>query len=97
MSGKALDDVYRERNLLACALTQLLNPPMAGWTPAPDEDGDEWAIVWAETPMGQVSWHVSRDVAEELAPRNDDYDYDGHSAEVKNDRLASWCEEGAWY
>lgn len=90
---KALDDVYRDRNLLACALSELV---MGGWTPA-EEDPDEWAIVWIETPMGQMSWHVPREMAESLATRDDSYDYDGHSRAVKNDRLASWADEGCRY
>lgn len=96
-STKQIDDVYRDRNLLACAIANMLDYPMAGWTPAPDTDSDGWAIVWAETPMGQVSWHVPRDLAESLVTRCDDYDYDGHDREEKNDRLASWAEEGCWY
>jgi len=92
--SKTTDDVYRDRNLLACALAAEIGWPMAGWTPAPDGDGDEWAVVWVETPMGQVSWHVPRDLAESLVRRNDDYEYDGHSREIKNDRLAAWAEDG---
>jgi hypothetical protein len=102
MSDSLAEDVYRDRNLLACALANLRGPPMGGWTPAddPDDDdadADEWAIVWVETPMGQVSWHVPRDMAERLVRRNDRYEYDGHTREVKNDRMASWCDEGCWY
>ena len=91
---KELDDVYHDRNLLACALVESIGYPMAGWTPAPDADADKWAVVWAETPMGQVSWHVPRDLAEWLVTRNDRYDYDGHSRAVKNDRLSGWVNEG---
>lgn len=50
---KALEDVYHDRNLLACALAVATGAP-SGWKPAPDA-GDEWAIVWIETPMGQTS------------------------------------------
>ena len=91
---KAIDAVYCDRNLLACAVAKLVGYPMAGWTPAPDEDSDEWAVVWAETPHGQVSWHVPRDLAEQLVTRNDDYDYDGHDRAVKNARLSGWTNEG---
>lgn len=92
---KPIQAVYRDRNLLACALAELIGYPMAGWTPAPDDDGEEWAVVFAETPHGQVSWHVPREMAENLVTRNDEYVYDGHDREVKNDRLASWTEDGA--
>lgn len=90
-----MDAVYRDRNLLACAFAELA--PMGGWTPAPDYDPEEWAIVHASTPMGQVSWHVPREMAASLVTRDDDYEWDGHSRDVKNDRLASWAEEGCWY
>jgi hypothetical protein len=94
MTEKNTDEVYRDRNLLACALVSKIGYPMAGWMPAPDTDSDEWAVVWAELPTGQVSWHVPRDMAEKLTPRNNEYSYDGHSREIKNDRLASWTHDG---
>lgn len=91
---KAIDEVYRDRNLLACAVAELAG--IGGWTPA-EEDPEEWAIVFAETPMGQVSWHVPREMAESLVRRARSYEYDGHSRDVKNDRMASWVEEGCPY
>ncbi|PHQ39077.1 hypothetical protein DJ69_08135 [Halorubrum persicum] len=84
---KALEDVYRERNLLACALAVATDAP-SGRKPAPDA-GDEWAIVWIETPMGQVSWHVPADLAESIGTMQRDSDYSGYSREQKNDVLAS--------
>lgn len=91
---KEIDDVYEDRNLLACALAQATKAP-SGWKPDP-ESPDEWAIVWIETPMGQVSWHAPREMAEKLAPCQRDADYDGYDREMKNDRLASWADEGCW-
>jgi hypothetical protein len=91
---KALDEVYRDRNLLACALAVATGAP-SGWKPAPDA-GDEWAIVWIETPMGEVSWHVPTELAESLGPVKRDSDYGGYSREQKNDVLASWADEGCW-
>jgi hypothetical protein len=93
---KDIDAVYRDRNLLACALVESCGSGvMGGWSP--DETvSDEWAIVWLETPMGQMSWHVPREMANSLVTRNDGYEYDGHDREIKNDRLASWAEEGCW-
>jgi len=94
MSEKALEDVYEDRNLLACALAQATQAP-AGWKPDP-ESPEEWAIVWIESPKGQVSWHVPRDMAEDLAPPKRDAEYDGYDREVKNDRLAAWVDAGCW-
>jgi len=91
---KEIDKVYMERNLLACALAQVTNYP-SGWHD--DEDlGVYWVVVWIETPMGQVSWHVPREMAENLGPVRREVEYDGYDADVKNDRLASWAEEGCW-
>lgn len=95
---KTLEEVYRDRNLLAVAfatLVQELGVPdpdpyySAGWTgPAPDDaDAEEWAIVWARLKGDLVSWHVPRELAERSDLRRRPHDYDGHSREEKNDRL----------
>ena len=87
---KEINQVYEDRNVLAIAFVKsktMLDPASGGWTPAPDSDSDEWAIVWFETVMGEVSWHVPRDIAEKHLPRNDDRDYDGYSRERKNERV----------
>jgi len=91
-SDKQIDEVYEDRNLLACALAQVTHAP-SGWKPAP-ESPDEWAIVWIETPVGQVSWHVPREMAASLAGPKQDSEYDGYDREAKNDRLASWASRG---
>lgn len=88
---KDINEVYNDRNLLACALAQATGAP-SGWKP--DEESDEWAIVWIETPTGQVSWHVPREMAEKLAPPKRNAEYDGYGREEKNDRLASWTKDG---
>ena len=90
---KDLNEVYEDRNLLACALAQSTHAP-SGWVPAPDT-GDEWAVVFIETPMGQLSWHVPIEMARSLAPKPmGRYEYDGHSRDEKNDRLADWAASG---
>ena len=91
---KSVDEVYRDRNLLACALAQATHAP-SGWKPD-ERFPEQWAIVWIETPMGQVSWHVPRDMAESLAPPRRDAEYSGYDREQKNDVLASWADEGCW-
>lgn len=94
MSDKEIDDIYRDRNLLACAFAQATNAP-SGWKPDP-ESPEEWAIVWIETPTGQVSWHVPREMAESLAPPQRDSEYSGYDREEKNERLANWASKGCW-
>lgn len=90
---KPLEAVYQDRNLLACALVQASQTP-SGWTPDPERPA-EWAIAWLETPYGQVSWHVPREMAERLnLSRDDSYEWDGHDRERKNDVLASWTQDG---
>ena len=89
---KPIDDVYEDRNLLACALAQATHAP-SGWKADP-KSPEEWAIVWIETPMGQTSWHVPRELAESIGPPRGDADYDGYDREEKNDRLAQWAERG---
>lgn len=93
-SEKPIDDVYEDRNLLACALAQATHAP-SGWKPDP-ENPDAWAIVWIETPVGQVSWHVPRDITADLGPNRRDSEYDGYDRDIKNDRLASWAKRGCW-
>jgi hypothetical protein len=51
-----LDEVYRERNAVVAALIRVGRYP-SFLVPAPDAEG--WWIVYAETPEGQVSWHVA--------------------------------------
>ena len=84
-----LDAAYRERAQVVAALVRTNN--WRTWRiEAPDAFG--WWIVYAETPQGQVSWHVSeRDVdlfrwVPVALP--DSPGWDGHSTEEKYQRLA---------
>lgn len=83
-----LDGAYRERNQVVAALIRSNGWPT--WiTDAPDAPG--WWIVYAESPVGQVSWHVG--------PSDQDVFYgfqkapivpwDGHTTEEKYQRLAT--------
>lgn len=91
---KSADDVYEDRNLLACALAQATHAP-SGWKPDP-ESTDEWAIVWIETPLGQISYHVPQEMAADLAPPQRDAEYDGYDRITKNGRVERWCQGGCW-
>lgn len=85
---KDIDDVYRDRNLLACALARVTDE-LSGWKVDP-ESPDSWAIIWIETPEGQVSWHVPRKMAEIMGPEQRDSDFEWYDTETKNERLESW-------
>lgn len=61
-----------------------------GWhapTDADDADADEWAVVWATLPTGQVSWHVPRHLVAASSLPEAPLEFDGHNREVKNNRL----------
>lgn len=89
---KDLDGVYEDRNLLACALAQATDAP-SGWKPD-EESPDEWAIVWIETPKGQVSWHVPQEMAAFYVSPLAHSEYDGYDRTEKNERLQEWCLVG---
>ncbi len=92
---KEIGEVYEDRNRVG--LCPCERDGCASWVKPDSESPDEWAIVWIETPNGQVSWHVPRDMAENLAPPKQDSEYDGYDREVKNDRLAAWTERRCPY
>lgn len=104
-TSKTVEELYEDRNRLALAFSTsaiLLSSPYStnpndyagGWhlPDADDADADEWAIVWAETPAGQVSWHVPRDLAEITGVERDVQDYDGHTRQDKNDRVLEYAK-----
>lgn len=91
LDEKSIEEVYRDRNLLACAFAQMV--PWGGYAEDP-ESPDDWAIVFGETPYGQVSWHVPLEMAERLNIPEREYEWDGHDREQKNDVLASWTQDG---
>lgn len=89
---KAIDDVYEDRNLLAAALAAQ-SGATAGWKPDP-ESPEEWAIVTiAPSGVGQMGWHVPRDLVEDLGLDRVNIEYDGHDREQKNRRLKRWARD----
>lgn len=89
---KTRPEVYEDRNLLALAFAAIVDDVEgyeSGWrlTEDDDADADQWAIVWADTPAGQVSWHVPRELVDgsTVAPKLQDWD--GHNRAEKNQRL----------
>lgn len=98
-----LEQVYRDRNLLALTSARLAEvvrrrghvAPYAGWwSPTDDDDpaGDDWAVVYLQLPSGQASWHVPRTLASESSLTPDVRPWDGHDRETKNDRLRTFVE-----
>ncbi|MBZ6496008.1 hypothetical protein [Natrinema longum] len=96
---KTVDEVYTDRNLLAVAMVHMavLEDYAGGWyePDADDADADEWAIVWARLPTGQVSWHVPRDLARRSALPQTSRVWDGHGRDEKNTRLRTFAEAGS--
>jgi hypothetical protein len=86
-----LDAAYRERNAVVAALIRSHGWP-AEVVMAPDTEG--WWIVYAETPQGQVSWHIGPDDMDlfsewPVAFGTARSPWDGHSTEEKYRRLAA--------
>ena len=89
--AEELDVAYRERNAVVAALIRSHGWP-AEVVMAPDTEG--WWIVYAETPQGQVSWHIGPDDMDlfsewPVAFGTARSPWDGHSTEEKYRRLAA--------
>ena len=84
---RVLNDAYRERAQVVAALFAMCN-----WETCRVEAPDDpmWWIVYAETPQGQVSWHVSeRDIdLFRSTPIRKTWSWDGHTTAEKYERLA---------
>jgi hypothetical protein len=77
------DVAYFERNLLVAALTKLW--PSHIWL---NPDDEEWPIIYIESPMGQLSWHVpKRELILFEHLEFGENTWDGHSPAEKEDRL----------
>jgi len=82
---KALGAVYRERAHLTAFLAACY--PSSTCT---DWDDDEYRLLYVATPAGQLSWHVHVDDADKLlghVPEDEAAEWDGHSTELKYERL----------
>lgn len=80
--------VYRERAHLVAFLTTLY--PSVGAYNDPDEP--EYMVVYIETPVGQMSWHIHPDDVDlfdglEIVP---EHRWDGHSTEEKYRKLRNF-------
>lgn len=85
---KEIDEVYHDRNLLACLLVQVSQRP-SGYRV--DPENDDWGIVWVYAPNGEISWHVPMDMIQTFDIRENEGLYDGYDREEKNERLLDWA------
>lgn len=91
---KTKEDVYFDRNVLACGfvVSNFARGFDAGWWPDTDTvNGEEWAVVWADLTTGQVGWHVPMDMVPDALPKKDP-EYDGYTTEEKNERLRQFYD-----
>jgi hypothetical protein len=78
-------DIYRERAHLTSFLSKVY-PSRLGYS---DPDEPLWAVLYVQSPAGQLSWHISPDDMDlfthlAIVP---DIKWDGHSTEEKYERL----------
>lgn len=84
----ALDGAYTERNRMVAALIKVGGYPAVTFE---DQSEPGWWVVYANTPAGQVSWHVGiRDIGLFLdIPSVIDSPWDGHDTDEKYRRVAA--------
>lgn len=80
-----MDNIYRERAHLVAHLATIY-PSTIGYHDPAEPD---WAVVIIDGPEGQMSWHVSPDDMDLFGhvARSEVNAWDGHSTEVKYERL----------
>lgn len=91
-----IDQVYRERNLLALAFIQAYSRTDAGeesqygyWHSGGEPE--DWPVVWCDIDgVGQVGWHMQKEMIPDWLPEKDP-DYDGYSTKEKNRRVVAYA------
>lgn len=89
MSENLLTDVYADRNHVALAFAFMADAQ--GWNVGYLIDGfgdHDWPVLVVDTPCGQVSWHLPKEMMPPLMRRYNGV-WDGHTTAEKNDRLAN--------
>lgn len=86
-----LDEVYEERNALVAFLAKLYGSVFV----EDSEDCPGWGIVYINTHLGQMSWHIPpRDFHMfDGVSRVESYWWDGHTTEQKYVRLKKLAED----
>ncbi len=89
-----LDDVYKDRNLLAQLAAVLAQRAGLCVGIGVDAEEPDWPVIYIDLPTGQVSWHVPKD---ELVARLDPYGpkWDGHLGEEKQRRIREFLTGGS--
>ncbi len=87
MSNDEINQAYVERDMCVAFICLLAHK--LGWNVGLKQGDDpNWPLVFVDSPLGQLSWHVKR---EELMffPSLSPYlaDWDGHSSEEKYKRM----------
>ncbi len=87
-----LDDVYRDRNLLAQLAGELAR--RLGMTVGIGSDPAEpdWPVLYIDLPTGQISWHLPQ---AELTADFGRYRaaWDGHAVATKHDRIRAFLTD----
>lgn len=89
------DQAYFDRNQLALAFGRMALA--VGWTAGLGVDPDEpdWPVLYVDSPAGQVSWHLPAAEVDTAAwPKYPGW-WDGHTVEIKRERLACLITGGA--
>jgi hypothetical protein len=79
-------DIYRER----AYLTSYLSKRFPSYLCYSDPDEPNWAVLYVDTPEGQLSWHINpddMDLFSHLSVRKF-AQWDGHTTEEKYERLS---------
>lgn len=89
-AGAATMSIYRERAHLVAFLTTLY--PSVGAYNDPEEP--EYLVVYVESPVGQMSWHIHPDDTDLFEGLRivDSHPWDGHSTEEKYRKLQNFTQ-----
>lgn len=92
-SDKQLADVYEDRNAVALAFLRSVASDYDVGYYYDENESDDWAVVFARLPVGDVSWHVP--TAElpqwmQYKPSVGD-EYDGYDRGEKNNRVRQYA------
>lgn len=83
------DDIYRERARLAAFVASQF-PSVLSYS---DPDEPEWAVLYVDTPEGQLSWHIAPgdmdlfEHVQQVPPDDKRAKWDGHDTDEKYERL----------